>query len=298
LTFGKSEYIIADVAAVSWRPIVKLVMTMLVRNESDIIKYNIEFHAAMGVDSFVIMDHGSSDDTCDIISDLQKIYNIELRHQRSTGYYQAEWVTQMARDAANLYEADWVINNDADEFWWPIEGDLKSTLSSIPHSVDGLYIKRYNFPPMLDGGEKSFIERMKYIDLFSVNSMGNPLPPKLCHRGAFDVEVSQGNHDAKGSLIKERCHCELIEILHYPMRSLYQFTEKIRTGGRAYELSPDIPARLGGTWRQLYQIYTKGELASYYKSQCIDVMNEKMLEAFSSRWKEDTRLLQFIRNLL
>ena len=28
--------------------------------------------------------------------------------------------------------ADWVFHNDADEFWWPVDGDLKETFETIP----------------------------------------------------------------------------------------------------------------------------------------------------------------------
>lgn len=275
----------------------KLVMTMLVRDESDIIRFNIEYHAAMGVDAFVIMDHGSSDNTVEIITELQGSHDIELRHQLSMGYYQSDWVSQMARDASSIHGADWVINNDADEFWWPIMGDLKSSLSSVPSSLDGLYISRFNYPPVLDDSQGSFLERMKYKDLCSVNSCGDPLPAKLCHRACSDVRVSQGNHDAEGSALRIKSASEMIQIFHFPIRALNQFSRKIINGGRAYESSHGIPRNIGKTWRELYEVSQIYGLSGYYNNQCLKLQAGKLANGDRQRYVEDTRLLEFISNL-
>jgi len=41
-----------------------LVMTILVKDEADIIEANIRTHASLGVDAFVVMDNNSTDGTC------------------------------------------------------------------------------------------------------------------------------------------------------------------------------------------------------------------------------------------
>lgn len=45
----------------------KLIMTLLVKNEEDILEENLCFHKAMGVDGFIITDNNSTDSTPDII---------------------------------------------------------------------------------------------------------------------------------------------------------------------------------------------------------------------------------------
>ena len=39
----------------------RLVMTLKVRDEEDVIEDNLRFHGAMGVDFFIVMDNGSVD---------------------------------------------------------------------------------------------------------------------------------------------------------------------------------------------------------------------------------------------
>jgi len=45
----------------------RLVMTLKVRDEADIIEDNLRFHRAMGVDFFVVTDNGSVDGTSEIL---------------------------------------------------------------------------------------------------------------------------------------------------------------------------------------------------------------------------------------
>ncbi len=104
----------------------RLVMTLLVRDEQDVLRENIEFHRAQGVDFFVVTDNKSEDSTPDIIRDYERRGIARYIYEGADDYNQSAWVTRMARLAATDYAADWVINNDADEFWWPRRGNLSS----------------------------------------------------------------------------------------------------------------------------------------------------------------------------
>ena len=57
----------------------------------------------------------------------------------------AEWYTRMGRMAATEFGADWVIHNDADEFWWPLTGDLKEALAAIPERFGAVVAPRAEF---------------------------------------------------------------------------------------------------------------------------------------------------------
>jgi glycosyltransferase involved in cell wall biosynthesis len=267
---------------------VKLVMTLLVRDEQDILRENIEFHLAQGVDKVIVTDNASTDSTPDIVREYERRGLARLILEPSDDYAQGKWVTRMARLAAAEEGADWVINNDADEFWWPRQGDLRSAFESVPDEVGVVVCKRVNFVPRAED-ERPFWQRMTVREVESFNDFGRPLPPKAAHRAHPEVTVRQGNHKIEDVDLGQKLDDARIEILHFPMRSYAQFENKIAKGGAAYARNKDLPKRTGRTWRLLYEKWQAGELPAYYDANVAGedgetelVSDERLADFFAS----------------
>lgn len=231
----------------------KIVMTLLVRNEDDIIGDNIQFHHAMGVDSFIIMDNRSSDGTAEIVRSLAAEIEIVHLYQSDDDYNQSLWVTGMSRRAAVEHQADWVINSDADEFWIPAEGDLKQLLSTVPKHIGALSVERHNAVVICPNDApiqgRSHPRKTRIFERQSCNILGDPLPSKVLFRAHEAVIVEQGNHLARnvpGEIDTARGR---LKILHFPFRSLAQYEDKIRLGGAAYARNTSLHPSIGVTWR-------------------------------------------------
>ena len=174
----------------------KLVMTLLLRDEEDIVRENLDFHLAQGVDRVIVTDNGSEDATVEILREYEAQGAVRLLLEPADDYSQGRWVTRMARLAA-AEGADWVINNDADEFWWPRSGTLASTFEGLGDEVGIVVAHRTNFAPRPEDGRR-FWERMTARERESLNPLGKPLPPKVAHRAHREITVVQGNHRVEG----------------------------------------------------------------------------------------------------
>lgn len=250
---------------------VKLVMTLLVRDEEDVLRANLECHLAQGVDFFIITDNLSADHTRGIIEEYVRCGVAVCLDERDDDYSQAEWVTRMARLAAARYAADWVINSDADEFWIgssPAAG-LRADLAAIDAQVDCVAIERSNFVPVDEETAGFFAERMMIRERRSRNALGEPLPSKVCHRAFADIEIDQGNHSVRRNGAQLRCSRGASRILHYPLRSYRQFENKIAKGGAAYARNTRLPPEVGRTWRHLYACWRAGELRAFYRAMML-----------------------------
>jgi len=255
----------------------RLILTLLCRNEIDIIESMIRFHLGQGVDCIVATDNGSNDGTRDCLQHHVQSGKLLLIDQPESTHDQAVWVSVMARMATEQLAADWLIHSDADEFWWPLDGDLKTILQAVSPEVQALTVGRTNFlPPPRDSCQEnldltSFHHRQLLRERRSLNSLGRPLPGKICHRAMPGINISDGNHSA--SLAGKHLRAPLttaIEILHFPIRSLAQFNAKISHGAQALANNPRLPPKVGAGWRLIYREHVLcGTLGAYYDKLCL-----------------------------
>jgi hypothetical protein len=205
------------------------------------------------VDFFVITDNASGDKTPDILRKYVLAGKAHVINEPQDDYSQDLWVTRMARMAAVEYGADWVINNDADEFWWPKAGSLRDVFSSIGDEFNVVEAHRYNFPPLKGSNNNTpFWQRSCIREVVSKNAVGNILPPKTAHRAFSDASVAQGNHSVSFAQTSVKIlNSNPIVIFHYPMRSYEQFESKIKLGGAAYERNTRLSPQVGYHMAQL-----------------------------------------------
>lgn len=277
----------------------KIIMTLLVRDEQDIIKENIEYHLSQGVDFIIATDNRSVDATPDILRQYERQGVLRYIYEGNDNYDQHIWVTRMARAAYIEHDADWVINNDADEFWWPIgHNNLKEAISSVPPNFNIIVAERSNFVACGEAAQNSpFYRHMYYRDCNSVNLIGRKLPPCVAHRGNPNVIVWQGNHLVQG-FDDHKESKGVVEIFHFPIRKYKQFENKIAKGGAAYQQNTSLDKRTGRGWRLLYEQYRENNhLRDYYKTRYYDddrINKELVIGSIV----KDTRLKNYLEKLL
>jgi hypothetical protein len=247
---------------------VKVVMTLLARDEADVIDAQVAFHLHAGVDFVIATDNASSDGTTEILERYAREGVLRLIREPGDDMRQDAWVTRMARLAATEHGADWVINSDADEFWWPRGGSLGDVLSAVPDRygiVRGCW--RHFLPRPDDGG--FFAERMTV-------RLAAPAHPgaketifhahqKVVHRAHPNAEIERGNHnvDAPGLDVLRSWHP--LEVLHFSFRSLVQLERK---AGGGWLRSPGYEAV--GHRLLLDEAFRAGRLEDHYREFAVD----------------------------
>jgi hypothetical protein len=250
---------------------VKLVVTVLARDEADVVDAQIAFHLNAGADFVIATDNNSHDGTTEILQSYAGEGVLHLIHEPAEGLRQGEWVTRMARLAATDFGADWVINSDADEFWWPRGGSLKDVLAAVPKRYGIVNAFWRSFVPRPDD-ERFFAERMtiRLSQQAPINDPSSVYRPvtKVAHRADPQVQVGRGNHDLIGSRFRTLTTWHPIEVLHFPLRSRAQWRRKVELQGEAF--TKHIERAGTGYHLSAYSALRGGRIDEQYESKLVD----------------------------
>lgn len=262
----------------------RLIMTLLVRNEIDVIEGNIRFHLDHGVDFIVATDNGSSDGTTEVLEEYARMGVLHLIHEPSRVFRQQQWVNNMGELACQHFSADMIFHSDADELWHPSSGSLKLELA-LKQQLDVLSVPVRNM--LLSN--KNGAERFPHDVAYEVNNpISKPVrkvmdevvwrsfflyryPNKVLYRTYNGyIKVVQGNHDViPDNPWQEFARQESsdVEVLHFPIRGLEQFRQKIINNGEGLEnLDLHIGSDSIHAWhvKRWYALYKQGRLTEEY----------------------------------
>lgn len=273
----------------------RLALTLMVRDEADIVEAMLHHHAAQGVDVFVITDNGSVDGTAEIIRDFARDHEVDLRHDGEHKKQQSRVVSRMARDAATVHGADWVINADADEFWMPVDRALR-----LRDAVEGFDPAIGAFPvPVVDmtgppARSGTGLDRLVYRDTRPLEMM---FRVGLHDHSTFDamhvadpeVTVLHGNHFVS-TPSRGRPPAELeIEVLHLPWRSWSQFERKVRNAGESFAANPELRPSPNHHGLRDYRRLLEGTLEATYVIRHPDA--EQIADGLARGWFAEDRVL-------
>jgi hypothetical protein len=225
---------------------VKIVMTLMVRDEADIIVAMIEHHLDQGVDLIIATDNGSVDATPELLAKYAEKGVVELHHERLQQMQQGTLVTGMARRACTEHGADWVINADADEFLVPLDRSLtiRQALERTPVALRAFTVPVVNLVGAA-AERGAGVDRLTWRDhrtdeqLVSIGIHAQPTPNSI-HVGDPGVSVSEGNHFVSLESRGQPEPAVSMEVLHLPWRSWTQFERKVLNAGAAFEASPNL----------------------------------------------------------
>ncbi|ESP62800.1 hypothetical protein SMITH_315 [Smithella sp. ME-1] len=277
----------------------KLIMTLLARDEEDIIKHNIEFHLAHGVDFIIATDNGSIDKTRDILDEYKKKGILHLIDEPGRNKFQAAWNNRMAKIAVEKYNADIIFHCDADEFWCPTKEDLKTEIWNSHYDV--MSVKIINVLLENRNGEESFPEDAKYAVIKPLKTSNFEEDTKkqnmyfyrygskvIFTTGKGVFEVDQGNHSVVNfnkNIFQGRS--KNVNIYHFPLRGKERFYHKVIESGKAVEKNTLLNKHQSFHIRRWFNAYKDGNLEGEYEKLIItnnkaeELIRKGMLEKLS-----------------
>jgi hypothetical protein len=255
----------------------RLAMAMIVRDEVDFISANILFHAAVGVDCFIVLDNGSHDGTREALERLTEKVNLQIVDNPDPTFRQGEWSTQLAEQLREQGKADYFFCIDADELMVARQGSLKSAIAG---NGPVLSVRRWNMLPL---ESQVASPAFRFFDA-TFRVCANPdeavraslarqyapgmlrrVPQKMVSTLAGLNEVGPGSHHFEHSAGPAVRAADL-GIFHFPWRPFDQFERKVRFAQYRNAWRRKAGVSVDSRWVRWVDLMERGQLRSEHET--------------------------------
>ena len=234
------------------------------RNEADIIEAFVR-HTLAFAEALILLDHGSTDATPQILRQLvEEGLPLHLSHDATLGHRQVVQANQLLHRAVDEFGADWVLCLDADEF---VEAPSVEAFRAVLASAAGpvkLLVRNYYAQPSDPPEEANPIRRITHY--LRKAQPGDPV-------SEFKVVVPAALARTPGALLNQGNHEVLVEghaadavvppdlfLAHFSLRSAPQYAAKLATAQfqrrRAISDAGDESSFLAPAYSVLRQSYS------------------------------------------
>ena len=207
---------------------------------------------------------------------------------------------------------DWIIHNDADEFWCPDNGhslplaisDALSMAGELKNQVGVLSCPRVNMVGSIKDSQspdyrfyhnKHVVKKdvpiaddeQQWNDS-GTNTVARLILDKVITRTEGLGVVEYGNHGATHELHTDQCNS--ITIYHFPVRTFHQFEKKVKNYGESLEQNTRFEENSSIHLRHWYQRYLEGKLIHDYEA--IAFTDARLAELTQQRYLEPSTAIE------
>ena len=269
----------------------KLIMCLWVRNEEKIINENIFYHRACGIDHFIANDNGSTDRTTEILKSHEEKGYLTYFRSENNDYEQSKANLEMVRIAQKMFvnEQGWIFLNDADEFYYGRNYDLKQTIkdNAINSNINVITVSRYNMffnqnCKYNDKNYKFYYNNIKYLkkgyrhktkyDIGAFHKILNKVVVKLDGKISY---IQEGNHNVEIANKRVKVANGMV-IYHYPFREWEHFLYRIQMGVKHNKNNKGVRGK-----NEIYSIHKKNWNRLYHSNK------ENFKSETFGRWEFD-----------